>query len=118
VGAGGAFGHGITPSTITDGKSAKVEPKGTPKMELITEILDQLNAIPPILIFMALLIPFAILWLVTFIYGYFIARRKGIGVFGALIGTFPVWSIPVLVWWASITDKAVLDRLNKLEGRG
>jgi hypothetical protein len=86
-------------------------------MELVTELLDQLNAIPPILLILALLIPFALLWLITFIYGYFIARRKGIGIFGALIGTFPVWSVPVLLWWTSLTDKEVLERLSKLEGR-
>jgi hypothetical protein len=85
-------------------------------MEIISELLDQINAIPPILLFIFLFVPFALLWIVTFIYGYFIARRKGIRVFGALIGTFPVWAPPVLLWWASLTDKAVLERLSKLEG--
>jgi hypothetical protein len=83
-------------------------------MDLIPELLDQLNSLPPSLILISVLVPFALLWIVTFIYGYFIARRKGIGIFGALIGTFPLWSPLVLLWWASLTDKAVLDRLSRL----
>jgi hypothetical protein len=50
------------------------------------------------------------------IFGYFIARRKGIGILGLIIGTIPIWGFVVLLWWASLTDKDVLDRLSRLEG--
>jgi hypothetical protein len=115
------LGAGVAPSKqlteILPFDQRNVPPKGDASMEIVTELLDQLNSIPPILIFIALLIPFALVWLVTFVFGYFIARRKGVGIFGALIGTFPVWSVPVLLWWASLTDKEVLERLSKFDGR-
>ena len=78
------------------------------EMELFSELWEQITDIPPILF----LIPPALLWLITFIFGYLIARRKGIGFFSALIGTFPLWAAPVLLWWVSLTDKAVLERLS------
>jgi hypothetical protein len=82
-------------------------------MEAISELWEQIGEIPRFLF----LIPPALLWLATFIFGYLIARRKGIGFLGALIGTFPLWAAPVLLWWVSLTDKVVLERLDKLEGR-
>jgi hypothetical protein len=82
-------------------------------MEIIPELWDHLFDIPP----MQLLIPIALLWIITFIFGYLIVRRKGIGIFDALIGMFPFWAVPVLLWWVSLTDKEVLDRLDRLEGR-
>jgi hypothetical protein len=66
--------------------------------------------------FLIQLIPLAFFWLLLVIFGYFIARRKGIGTLGIIIGTLPIWGFFVLLWWASKTDKDVLERLNRLEG--
>jgi hypothetical protein len=66
--------------------------------------------------FFVQLLPLIPLWVLMLIFGYFIARRKGIGILGLVIGTIPIWGFVVLLWWASLTDKDVLDRLSRLEG--
>ena len=63
------------------------------------------------------LIPLSIFWVLILILGYFISRRKGIGLLGFILGTLPPWGAFVLIWWASKTDKDVLERLSRLEGR-
>jgi hypothetical protein len=80
-------------------------------MGLTLDLGDNLVEIP----ILALLIPFLLLWVFTFVFGYFIGRRKGIGVLGALVGMFPFWAVAVLFWWLSVTDKDVLERLSRLE---
>ena len=62
------------------------------------------------------LFSFLWLWGVTLIFGYFIARRKGKGTLAIIVGTFPFWGFFVVIWWASLTDKDVLERLSRLEG--
>jgi hypothetical protein len=62
------------------------------------------------------LIPVTIAWIVVVIFGYFIARRKGVGTFGIVLGSFPLWAGAAVLWWASLTDKDVLERLNRLGG--
>jgi len=37
-------------------------------------------------------------------------------VLGAVVGCCPCWLGLVALYWASLTDKAVLDRLARLEG--
>jgi|SoiMethySBSTD1v2_1073268.scaffolds.fasta_scaffold6600072_1 Na+-driven multidrug efflux pump len=79
---------------------------------LITPAYAQASGDP----FIVQLIPLTLLWIFFLIFGYFIVKRKGIGILGLIIGTIPVWGAFVLIWWASKTDKDVLDRLNRLEG--
>jgi hypothetical protein len=67
--------------------------------------------------FIIQLVPMLFIWALIFIFGYFIGRRKGVSTSGIIIGTIPLWGFIVLLWWASLTDKDVLDRLNRLEGR-
>jgi hypothetical protein len=65
--------------------------------------------------FLIQLIPVLTLWLIFIIPGYFIARRKGISKGMFALGIFPLWAGLVVLWWASKTDKDVLDRLERLE---
>jgi len=62
------------------------------------------------------LIPLLTLWAIAVPIVWRIARRKGVGVLGAVVGCFPFWLALVALYWASLTDKAVLDRLARLEG--
>jgi hypothetical protein len=48
--------------------------------------------------------------------GFYIGRRKGKGLGHVIVGTFPLWGGPYLLWLASLTDGDVLDRLERLEG--
>lgn len=63
------------------------------------------------------LLPLLFMWVVLAIVGFFIARRKGIGLGMFALGIFLPWAGLFVIWWASLTDKAVLDRLAELEGR-
>jgi hypothetical protein len=62
------------------------------------------------------LIPITTMWIIVVIFGYRIARRKGIRTLGIVLGSFPVWAFAAIIWWASLTDKDVLERLARLEG--
>ena len=52
---------------------------------------------------------------------YKIARRKGVStrgiILGFVIGLFPFAIVAVGIWWASLPDKALLDKISQLEGR-
>ena len=67
--------------------------------------------------FLVQLLPVLLTWLIFAIPGYFIAKRKGVGFGKFLLGIFPLWAAPFVMWWISLTDKAVLDRLDALEIR-
>ena len=51
---------------------------------------------------------------------YMIARRKGVStrgiILGFVIGLFPFAIVAVWIWWASLPDKALLDRISQMEG--
>lgn len=61
------------------------------------------------------LLPITTMWLIFAVTGYFIAKRKGVNTMRFAIGIFPLWAGYFLLWWASLTDKKVLDRLAQLE---
>ncbi len=63
------------------------------------------------------LLPLLFAWMIVAVVGYFIARRKGIGMGRFALGIFPLWAGVFLLWWVSLTDKDVLDRLAELEKR-
>ena len=64
------------------------------------------------------LVPLALVWIILAVFCVPISRRKGVSAGWIVIGTFPVWGGLYLLWLASLTDKVVLERLAKLEGRG
>ena len=64
------------------------------------------------------LVPLLLVWIVLAIVGFYIGRRKGKSLGRVVIGTFPLWAGIYVLWLASLTDKDVLDRLARLEGRG
>jgi hypothetical protein len=68
--------------------------------------------------FLIQLIPITVMWLLFLVPAYFIAKRKGVSTTRFLIAAFPLWTGLFVLWWASLTDKAVLDRLEQLERRG
>jgi hypothetical protein len=68
--------------------------------------------------FIVQLVPLFLLWIVCVVVGFYIGRRKGKGLGRVIIGTFPLWGGLYLIWLASLTDKDVLERLARLEGRG
>ena len=67
--------------------------------------------------FLIQLIPLLVFWLIFAVPGYWIAKRKGIGTGKFALGIFPVWAGLMVIWWASLTDKEVLERLQRLEKR-
>jgi len=67
--------------------------------------------------FLIQLVPLMIFWLIFLIVGIPIARRKGIGTVGLILGCVPFWTGLAVIYWASLTDKDVIERLNRLEGR-
>ena len=47
-----------------------------------------------------------------------IARRKGVSIIlGFVIGLFPFAIVSIGIWWAGLSDNALLDRISQLEGR-
>lgn len=67
--------------------------------------------------FLIQLIPITVMYIIFAIPGYFIAKRKGISTGKFILGIFPLWGGLFVLWWASLPDKAVLDRLAELERR-
>ena len=67
--------------------------------------------------FLIQLVPLTIAWLIFLVPAFFIAKRKGVSTTRFLIGAFPLWTGLFVLWWVSLTDKAVLDRLEQLERR-
>lgn len=67
--------------------------------------------------FIIQLIPLMIVWIVFLFIGIPIARRKGVGPLGIVLGCIPFWAGLVVIYWASLPDKDLLERLNRLEGR-
>ena len=67
--------------------------------------------------FLIQLIPITIMWLLFLVPAYFIAKRKGVSTTRFLIGAFPLWTGLFVLWWVSLTDKEVLDRLERVEKR-
>jgi len=57
---------------------------------------------------LALPISFTFLWITTFIFGYPIARRKGIGMLPAILWTFVFWAVVVFLCWLILVDKVAL----------
>jgi hypothetical protein len=68
--------------------------------------------------FLIQLIPIVLVWLIALPIVWRMARRKGVRMLSAVVGTFPLWMGIVALYWASLTDKDVLDRLARLEGTG
>jgi hypothetical protein len=81
--------------------------KGEPKVQPIsgTDLLVQL-------------IPALLIWLIFVPIIWRLARRKGVRPLSIAIGCFPIWFGIAVIYWASLTDKDVLDRLARLEGTG
>ena len=71
--------------------------------------------------FMIQLIPILLIWLVFALPLYKIARRKGGStrgiILGLVIGLFPIAMFVFGIWWASLPDKALSDRISQLEDR-
>jgi len=61
------------------------------------------------------MIPFLVFWVVAVVLGYGIARRKGVRPLWIALGSFPLWTWVFVLYWASLTDKEVLHRLDRLE---
>lgn len=59
---------------------------------------------------------FGVYWLFLFAAGWLVARRKRVAVGWTILWTFPLFLGVAILWWASLTDKSVLDRLTALEG--
>lgn len=64
--------------------------------------------------FIIQLMPILLIWLILGPLAWYVGRRKGIGITMRLIGSFPIWAGFFLIYWASLTDKTVLDRLKRL----
>jgi hypothetical protein len=64
-----------------------------------------------------LLLPLLIPWLVFALPVYKMAKRKGVGTGRMVFGMFPLWMAMFAIWWASLPDKDLLDRLKRLEGK-
>lgn len=67
--------------------------------------------------FVIQLVPLMIFWLIFLIVAIPIARRKGIGALAMVLGCIPFVTGLAAIYWASLTDKDVIERLNRLEGR-
>jgi hypothetical protein len=67
--------------------------------------------------FLIQLVPILLAWIIVAIPGYFIAKRKGVSTGRFIFGILPFWAALFILWWASLPDKDVLDRLARLEGR-
>lgn len=67
--------------------------------------------------FIIQLIPMLVIWLAFALPVYYIAKRKGVSTSGMIVGMFPLWMVLVAIWWASLPDKDLLDRLDRLEGK-
>ena len=71
--------------------------------------------------FIIQLLPLLLLWLVLALPLYKLARRKGVSTGGIILGLViclvPLGILAVAIWWASLPDKALLDRISQLEGR-
>jgi hypothetical protein len=63
------------------------------------------------------LVPVLLIWLCFALPVYYIAKRKGVSTGRMIVGMFPLWMFMVAVWWASLPDKDLLDRLKRLEGK-
>ena len=63
------------------------------------------------------LMPLVLWWIILGIPAFKIARREGISTGWTLFGLFPLWIVIAVLWWASMTDKDVLDRISKFEGQ-
>jgi len=68
--------------------------------------------------FLIQLIPILLLWGIAVPIVWRMARRKGVRKWSAVVGCFPFWIGIVAIYWASLTDKDVLDRLARLEAGG
>jgi hypothetical protein len=67
--------------------------------------------------FIIQLMPLLIVWLILLLIALPIAKRKGVSRSGKFLGCFPLWIGIAAVYWASLTDKEILERLDRLEGR-
>ena len=67
--------------------------------------------------FVIQLVPILLWWVIVAIPVYKVAKRKGVSGGWIALGMFPLWIVIAAWWWASLTDKEVLDRLSRLEGR-
>jgi hypothetical protein len=67
--------------------------------------------------FLIQLVPITVFWIIFLVIGIPIARRKGIGTSSIVLGCFPLWTGLAVIYWASLTDKAILERLSRLEGK-
>ncbi|MGJ5048279.1 hypothetical protein ACQR09_14530 [Bradyrhizobium oligotrophicum] len=63
------------------------------------------------------LVPFLLVTVIFFVFTIPIARRKGKGIGFAALSLIPFVTPFILLYLASLTDKAVLDRLAALEGK-
>ena len=68
--------------------------------------------------FLIQLIPLFTMWIIFAIPAYWIAKRKGVSKMGFAFGIFPLWAWMFAIWLVSLTDKVVLERLERLEGKG
>ncbi|WP_415907844.1 hypothetical protein [Oleiharenicola sp. Vm1] len=63
------------------------------------------------------LLPMLLVFLVVAIAIFVMAPRKGRSRAWAILGLLPLVNVLVLIWLASLTDKAVLDALAELRRR-
>ena len=63
------------------------------------------------------LVPPMIFWLIFLIVAIPVARRKGISALGMVLGCIPFVIGLAAIYWASLTDKDIIEPLNRLEGR-
>ena len=65
------------------------------------------------------LLPLLVIWLVLAVPLYKLAKRKSVSTQGIILGLVlslvPLGIMVVAVWWASLPDKALLDRISQLE---
>jgi hypothetical protein len=70
---------------------------------------------PPPSVPVAMLLGYLLIWSVFAIFLLAIAHRKGRSRWVAIIGFVPMVGAFYALWLVSLTDKAVLDRINALE---